>query len=402
MGQKWNMSEITTLFTDKKIEHLSVKKILQVFVDKRSSHLKLLVRPTGTKSFYFRSKRNGKDVKRKLGEAGIISVSMARILADNMLSELKGAEPKFELENQAEPLKYITVDDVFQLYKDNELSYRATIAGRTHGLEIAYRKHVQPEIGSHFVSDLTKKFARSFFKEMEVKGYCAHNKALSALKAAFNYVIDYEDKLNMKLNPFDRIKKMPGVSRNRYLTHEEARCLFEALKIVPNQDLADIYRLALFTGARLSNVKQMEWSDLNLSSAIWLIPSTRTKTNQHYEIPLHHMAMTIIKNRQRERSQSRFVFPAGPKSKYGYITGGDLVWKQAIQLAGLYHENPNIRPRPHDLRRTFATWQIQSGADVSVVSKALCHTSLKHTLIYAHTNVSQVRDAIEGAFKGLR
>ncbi|PMG71615.1 integrase [Shewanella sp. 10N.286.51.B7] len=395
------MPEITKLFTDIIIERLPIKNTLQVFVDNRCTHLKLFVRPTGKKSFYFRAKRRGKDVKRKLGEAGSMSVSMARILANNMLSELKEPLTAFEVEVQTMPQQFVTVDDVFLLYKENELSYRKTIAGRAHALEVAYRNHVKPLIGSHYINELSKKCARSFFKDLEVKGYCAHNKALSGLKAAFNYAIDYEEQLGIQFNPFDRIKKLPGVIRNRYLTYEEAGRLFAALKGVSNQDVADIYRLALFTGARLSNVKQMEWSDLNLSSATWLIPSTRTKTSQHYEIPLHNMAMEIILNRQKASSETRFVFPAGPKSKYGYITGGDLVWKQAIKEAGLYHDNPNIRPRPHDLRRTFATWQIQSGADISVVSKALCHTSLKHTLVYAHTNVSQVRDSINGAFQKL-
>jgi len=83
------------------------------------------------------------------------------------------------------------------------------------------------------------------------------------------------------------------------------------------------------------------------------------------------------------------------------MSGGDQVWKEALIIAGLYHENPNIRPRPHDLRRTFATWQIQSGADVSVVAKALCHTSLNHTMIYAHSNVEQVRESLNEALKFL-
>ncbi|MCL1067213.1 tyrosine-type recombinase/integrase [Shewanella olleyana] len=395
------MSEISMLFTDINIENLSYKKSLQTYVDKRCAHLKLIVRPSGKKSYYFRAKHKGKDIKRKLGEANQLTVSMARVLADNILSELKEPLLIFEAESQKDPLKYVTVNDIFQLYNENELCYRKTIAGRAHALEVAYRNHVKPLIGSHYVNELSKKFARSFFKDLEVKGYCAHNKALSGLRAAFNYVIDYEEQLKIQFNPFNRIQKMPSVSRNRYLTHEEAGRLFKALKEVSNQDVADIYRLALFTGARLSNVKQMEWGDLNLSLGTWLIPSTRTKTSQHYEIPLHNMAMDIILNRQKTSYETRFVFPAGPKSKYGYITGGDLVWKQAIKAAGLYHDNPNIRPRPHDLRRTFATWQIQSGADISVVSKALCHTSLKHTMVYAHTNVSQVRDAIDGAFKKL-
>ena len=217
------------------------------------------------------------------------------------------------------------------------------------------------------------------------------------LKAACNYVIDFE-KTGLLVNPFDRVKKMPGVTRNRYLTHEEARKLMSALDSVSNQDVADIFRLALFTGARLTNVKMMEWVDINFSNYVWLIPSTRTKTSQHYEIPLHPLAVSLLKKRQKLSRGSNFVFASKQKSKYGYITGGDSVWKEAIKHAGLYHENPNIRPRPHDLRRTFATWQIQSGADVSIVSKALCHTSLKHTMVYAYANIDQVRDSIIGAF----
>ncbi len=214
-------------------------------------------------------------------------------------------------------------------------------------------------------------------------------------------MIDYEEQLGISVNPFERMKKMQSIARNRYLSYEEAGRLLNALSKVSDQDVADIYRIALFTGARLSNVKSMQWADLNLSSAIWLIPATLTKTRQQYEIPLHKAVLEILRARKSRGGSAHFVFPARNKSKYGYITGGDKIWKEAITLAGLYHENPNIRPRPHDLRRTFATWQIQSGADISVVSKALCHTSLKHTLIYAHTNMDQVRSAIEGAFEGI-
>nr|MEC9260947.1 site-specific integrase [Pseudomonadota bacterium] len=259
---------------------------------------------------------------------------------------------------------------------------------------------MKAHFGHRIVAELDKKEVRTFFRGLEGKGYCAHNKAVSVLKAACNYVIDFEN-VGLIFNPFERIKKMPGVIRSRYLTHKEARHLMNALECVTNQDVADIYRMALFTGARLTNVKTMEWKDINFSNSVWLIPSTRTKTHQNYEIPLHPLAVSLLSRRQRACSDSHFVFPSKQKSKYGYITGGDSVWKEAIKRAGLYHDNPNIRPRPHDLRRTFATWQIQSGADVSIVSKALCHTSLKHTMVYAHANIEQIRNSIQGAFSDL-
>ena len=395
------MSEIKKAFTDKFIESIKPTKSIVTYVDTSNKHLKLYVRPSGAKAYYFRAKVDGKEMKRKLGNIESISLVLARILATNCFQEQNKAPEILTFVNTLQPEKYLTVDQVFELYKVNELNHRSTIAGRTHGLEVAYNLHVKPVIGSCFVSDLDKKFARDFFKKTQDKGYSVHNKVVSVLKSAFNYVIDYEDDLNVRINPFDRIKKMQGVSRNRYLTHAEASHLLKALNEVANQDVADIYRLALFTGARLSNVKQMLWIDINLSSGIWLIPASQTKTKQDYEIPLHDLVLNILYNRRKSMEQSKFVFPSKNKSKYGYITGGDPIWKQAIKKAGLYHDNPNIRPRPHDLRRTFATWQLQSGADISIVSKALCHTSLKNTLIYTHTKVDQVRDSINGAFEFL-
>ncbi|GGF14799.1 MULTISPECIES: site-specific integrase [Pseudoalteromonas] len=395
------MAELIRSFTDQFISNLQVKKYIQIYADKHHKHLKLQVRPSGKKSYFFRAKCNGKDIKRKIGEVGQITVPMAKVLADKTLRELRHSDREFEIAEQYTPSKYITINNVFELYKANELDYRKTIAGRTHALEVAYNTHVKKQIGDCFVVEISKKFARSFLKEIEPKGYSAHNKVISVLKAAFNYVIDYEEQLGISVNPFERMKKMQSIARNRYLSYEEAGRLLNALSKVSDQDVADIYRIALFTGARLSNVKSMQWADLNLSSAIWLIPATLTKTRQQYEIPLHKAVLEILRARKSRGGSAHFVFPARNKSKYGYITGGDKIWKEAITLAGLYHENPNIRPRPHDLRRTFATWQIQSGADISVVSKALCHTSLKHTLIYAHTNMDQVRSAIEGAFEGI-
>lgn len=385
----------TFSFTQKRIIDMQPQATTKTYTDQKLRNLKLTITAKGSKTYYCRFKAEGKEFNLKIADAHQVTLDDARARAIELLNFHQGNTPASQHGDNANRQ---TLNDLFQLYVDAELSLKATVAGRTHSMEVAYKKHIKSTLGKEAFVSITKKSARQFFKELESKGYGVHNKCLSALKAAINYIIDFEEDLAVTFNPFERLKKMPGVTRNRYLTHEEANRLFEALNEADNQDVADIYRLALFTGARLSNVKQMKWQDLNLSSGIWLIPALSTKTNKHYEIPLHRLAIDILFKRQNCNTSSEYVF-ASHRSKYGYITGGDPVWKAAIKSAGLYHENPNIRPRPHDLRRTFATWQIQSGADISVVSKALCHTSLKHTVIYAHTDVNQVRNSIEGAFE---
>lgn len=384
------------LFKDARVKAVKPELKTRTYSDQKLPNLKLVVTPNNTKTYYVRFKLNGHPENYLLGDANSIGVDDARARAVEYIN-FKRTPTTTRGTNHNIGL---TLNDVFALYKNIELKHRKTVAGRTHSLEVAYNKHIKPEIGKLPVDNITKSLAKSFFAKLERKGYGVHNKALSAVKAALNYVIDFEDELNITANPFLRLKKMQGVSRNRYLSHDEARSLLTALTKVNNQDIADVYRIALFTGARLSNIKSMRWSDVNLSGAVWLIPATATKTKQNYEIPLHSYVLNILRKRKEESTTSDFVF-FSRTSKYGYMTGGDPVWKEAIKLADLYHENPNIRPRPHDLRRTFATWQIQSGADISVVSKALCHTSLKHTLVYAHTNVNQVRQAIDGAFSFL-
>ena len=139
----------------------------------------------------------------------------------------------------------------------------------------------------------------------------------------------------------------------------------------------------------------MQWQDINLSSKVWLIPASSTKTKIDYEIPLISRAIEVLQQRMLKKS-SRFVFPSN--GKYGYRTGGDNHWKNALKIAGLYHESHVFRPRPHDLRRTMATWQLEAGVDISIVSKSLGHTELKHTMIYAKVSVELLRDGVEKAF----
>ena len=55
-----------------------------------------------------------------------------------------------------------------------------------------------------------------------------------------------------------------------------------------------------------------------------------------------------------------------------------------------------------DLRRTFATRLLESGADIITVQQLLGHTSVKTTQIYTQTNQEQKRHAVSllDPFKG--
>ncbi|MEC9260946.1 MAG: Arm DNA-binding domain-containing protein [Pseudomonadota bacterium] len=123
------MPEIIKNLTDKFLSDIKPKSTNQIFRDKHRTYLKLVVRPSGSKSFYYRAKQNGKDLKRKIGDASTMNLTTARLIADNQHSGVKnGSREDLAVSSR---LGNFTINCMFELYRDNELRHRRTVAGRS-------------------------------------------------------------------------------------------------------------------------------------------------------------------------------------------------------------------------------------------------------------------------------
>ena len=69
-------------------------------------------------------------------------------------------------------------------------------------------------------------------------------------------------------------------------------------------------------------------------------------------------------------------------------------FRQAVKRAGLKDL------RFHDLRHTFATRLVRSGADIYAVQRLLGHKSLEMTSRYAHHDVESLRKAVDIGVNG--
>ena len=50
---------------------------------------------------------------------------------------------------------------------------------------------------------------------------------------------------------------------------------------------------------------------------------------------------------------------------------------------------------PHKLRHTYASYMLQSGADVETVRMLLGHSDISTTQIYVHSNYKQMKEAAD-------
>lgn len=82
-----------------------------------------------------------------------------------------------------------------------------------------------------------------------------------------------------------------------------------------------------------------------------------------------------------------YVFPG--RNERGHLTNISKAWTRIRIHAGL------ADVRIHDLRRTLGSWLAASGASLPLIGKALNHSQVSTTAIYARLSLDPVRTALE-------
>jgi len=400
------MTQCSTFsFTQKRIIDLKADVKIRTYSDTKLKNLKLVVTASGTKTYYVRFKSNSTPHNIKIGNASHVRLDDARARAVELmnLNRTNDNLSLFNGEVTAHQGNLYSVDNAFNAYAQYHLAFARKKGNQRHSLELNYTNHLKKHLGTLDVRDLNRKYLAKLLKHVaNTKSYAIHNKCVTALKAMFNYCLEYEDDFPIDFNPAQSLKKLSAPSRSRYLTITEAQKLMQELTKLNHPIFTDLFQLTLFTGARISNVKAMRWDEVIFEDEVWIVPAVKTKTNKTYCLPLSQMALAILRKRYESRCKATpFVFPSPKNSATGHIMGGDKIWKAVITNAGLYSTNRDIRIRQHDLRRTFATWQALEGVDINTISKTLGHSDIKNTQIYAQINIAQARKSINEAFSKL-
>ena len=168
------------------------------------------------------------------------------------------------------------------------------------------------------------------------------------------------------------------------MTPEELPRLWAALKQEPNPYVRGAFFVGMLTGARRSEVLQMQWSDIDVRQGLWRIADTKAE-RPHY-IPLPRPVMEELLKLPRLEGNP-FVFCG----RWGrdHLVNVSKPWRRIRKDAGLDDV------RIHDLRRTLGSWLVAAGASLPLIGKALNHSRPETTQIYARMQVEPVRAALE-------
>ena len=155
----------------------------------------------------------------------------------------------------------------------------------------------------------------------------------------------------------------PTVAGERcYLTIDEIRTLADT-PCEPR--IAYPFLFACFTGLRLSDVRNLKWSDIR-NGVIFL---RQRKTGEFVQVPVGKNASKFLRDNDSEN-----VFHDFPSCEVWFTQK----LKDWVAKAGI-KKNVSF----HVARHTFATLTLGNGADLFTVSKLLGHTKITTTQIYA-------------------
>ena len=369
----------------------------------------LLLLPSGVKTYVFQYRNEARRSRRlTIGRQGALTVGEAREIArEAAVAVAKGNDP---VASKRRCREAPTVSELLERYlSDHVIPHNAVSTQKD--IRVIIEKKLKPIIGNIKVNDLTRADVAKLHNAMKDTPRRANY-----VLAIFSKALSLAELWGLRVqnsNPCIGVKRYPENHRTRFLKHDEVKRLLvtmieaetiglpwniggnssKHLAKEPNQrtqlswQVIGALRLLLLTGARLSVITLLKWSDVDFVLRTIALPKFKGKKREPF--PASTAAMEIISNLPRVK-ESDFVFPRNtdktvPISKEVMESAWQrLRWRAQIVDAHI-----------HDLRHTVGTYAAQAGVSGFIVRDLLRHANISTTGQYANYDASPIRDVAE-------
>jgi integrase len=339
------------------------------------------VRPTGGATYYFRyrdAQQRSRQVR--IGRVGEIDIEEARADAHRIRKMVShGGDPVTDLPGLPEM-------PTFRRFV--EAQYLPFAEARKRSWKTDHHlltNHILPRLGDYRLGEVRSADLVAMHLGVKNAGYAAAtaNRLLVLTRFIFNCAIRW-GVMPAGSNPATAIALFPdNGARERYLSADEIRRLFFELDRTPNQQVADIVRLLLYTGARRQEILKARWENVDFARRTLTVPLS--KSGKPRQIALSDAAIAILdRYRRQDGNPWVFVNPRTGEARSTIFDGWDTIRKNA-GLADL---------RLHDLRHSFASLLVNHGHSLYEVQRLLGHQSAKTTMRYAHLSPHSMLKAV--------
>jgi len=225
------------------------------------------------------------------------------------------------------------------------------------------------------------------------------NTAIKIIGAAFNAA---RRQGLIQTNPVEALESLPHHSESKEVFTVEQ--VGELLRAAPSEDWRGAMLLAYFTGARLQDVANMSWTDVDLSEKlIRFTPRKTARTGKAICVPIHPQLESHLLHIAGQDNPKAFLFPSLAGRKTGGAHGLSKTFARIMDKAGIKADA--ARPRNgsgravsrlsfHSFRHGFNSMMANRGVAQEVRQKLTGHASPEVNKLYTHHEVEPLRVAV--------
>jgi integrase len=287
-----------------------------------SSGLYLEVSPAGSKRWFWKYRKDGKEGRMALGSYPDVGLKAARNARDTAkLQKSDGRDPVQA--RKAEKLKATRPDgDTFKAVALEWYGKQAPQWSNSHA-ERSLRqleRDLFPWIGSRAMTDIHPMELLAALQKVEERGAVeTADRVLMLARQVWDYWLPTADVQQRNITEGLKGRLTPYRGKSFAAIVDPLR-MGELLRAIKRYKGGPVVRTALQLAPLLyqrpGNLANMEWAELDLDAALWTIPSMKMKRTklekeqgEAHTVPLPVQAVALIKGLQPLTGHGRYVFP---------------------------------------------------------------------------------------------
>lgn len=273
------------------------------------------VRPTGSKAWRYRFRHSGKASIITLGEYPAMSLSEARAERDKARALVKrGANPA----HVAKAERAIRQEKAGNTFASVALEFIAKREkeGMGAGSVERGRRLIEKDLASIAtlpIADVTAPVLLAALRRMEQRGIVeSAHRARGLAGQIFRYAIATG---RAERNPAaDLIGALERPQTQHFASIILPSKIGELLRAIHSYQGSPVtvasLKLAPLVFVRPGELRNAEWSEIDLSKGVWDIPAEKTKMRQPHLVPLSDQAVAILRELNALTGHGKYVFPS--------------------------------------------------------------------------------------------
>jgi integrase len=318
------------------------------------SAFRVIVQPSGHKSYATRVWYDGGQIKVTLGDADHMTLADARAAAAVAAKDAKnGIDPR-KAKKDAKAQRVLAQANTFaavaQLYlnSDKTKSLRSVDQSRDR-----IERLINPLIGDRPIADLKRSHYVAALDHIERhNGPAMADRTLSSLWQVLKFHAKRSDDFVIPLIPGMNKTSIKSRARHRVLTDDEIRKVWATGNAFA--------KFLLCTCARRSEASDMQWREVG-KDGVWTLPASRNKTKVDLVRPLSKTALALLPPRGDDDDYVFSNTPGKPLRTYSRL------------IKQIHAKSGTSNWILHDLRRTARTLLSRAGVNTDHAERCLGH-----------------------------